>query len=153
MKIYIAGKITGDPNYREKFERVADLLRTEGHIVLNPAEMPQGMEPADYMRICFAMIDVADAVVFQPGWSNSKGASLEYDYCQYTGKQIMYYAAHPLPTIWRETAPLSGMETGKEERTCETCADYTTEPSVCFLCAAGRLGGKPTRWRPRDPET
>ena len=27
MKIYIAGKITGDPKYREKFEKVASSLR------------------------------------------------------------------------------------------------------------------------------
>lgn len=37
MKIYIAGKITGDPNYREKFEKVASSLREHGFSVMNPA--------------------------------------------------------------------------------------------------------------------
>lgn len=65
MKVYIAGKITGDPNYKGKFAAEAEKIRAAGHIALNPAELPEGMEPGDYMRICFAMIDVADA--WSPG--------------------------------------------------------------------------------------
>ena len=64
MKIYIAGKITGDPGYRDKFAAAEIQLGWQGHTVLNPAELPSGMSREDYMRICFAMIDVADAVVF-----------------------------------------------------------------------------------------
>ena len=30
MKIYIAGKITGDPDYKEKFAKVASSLREHG---------------------------------------------------------------------------------------------------------------------------
>ena len=37
MKIYIAGKITGDPNYREKFEKAEKFLAGQGHSVMNPA--------------------------------------------------------------------------------------------------------------------
>ncbi len=39
MKIYIAGKITGEPNYKEKFDIAATNLEEQGHIVLNPAEL------------------------------------------------------------------------------------------------------------------
>lgn len=60
MKIYIAGKITGDPDYRAKFADAQRQIEAQGHIVLNPATLPEGMEPKDYMRICFAMIDAAD---------------------------------------------------------------------------------------------
>lgn len=63
-KVYIAGKITGDPEYRMKFRLEKNRLEAEGHIVLNPAELPAGMDPKDYMRICFAMMEVADEVVF-----------------------------------------------------------------------------------------
>lgn len=87
MKIYIAGKITGDPGYRDKFAEAEIQLGWQGHTVLNPAELPEGMSQADYMRICFAMIDVADAVVFLPGAADSAGARLEKAYCKYIRKE------------------------------------------------------------------
>ena len=87
MKIYIAGKITGDPEYRRKFACAARQVEEFGHIALNPAELPEGMEAADYMRICMAMIDVADAVVFLPDAAESAGARLERAYCEYIGKR------------------------------------------------------------------
>ena len=55
--------------------------------MLNPAELPEGMEPKDYMRICFAMIDVADAVVFLPDAAESACARLEMAYCEYIEKE------------------------------------------------------------------
>ena len=39
MKIYIAGKITGDKNYKEKFDTVEKLLASKGHSVMNPAQL------------------------------------------------------------------------------------------------------------------
>ena len=42
MKVYIAGKITGDQGYQAKFRRAAAGLRMCGNIVLNPAELPEG---------------------------------------------------------------------------------------------------------------
>ena len=51
MKIYIAGKITGDPGYRDKFAAVEIQLFWQGHTVLNPAELPRGMSREDYRRI------------------------------------------------------------------------------------------------------
>ena len=112
MKIYIAGKISGDPEYKVKFARTKRLIRRAVKIafrgeedftpyapiaVLNPAELPAGMAPADYMRICFAMIDSADAVIFQPDTIESKGAQLELLYCQYVGK---LYGV--LPPSWED---------------------------------------------------
>ena len=88
MKVYIAGKISGDPNYREKFAAEQECLEDQGHIVLNPAELPEGMSSADYMRICFAMIDCADVVMFLPDWENSEGAKLERAYCEYVDKLV-----------------------------------------------------------------
>ena len=87
MKVYIAGKITGDPGYRDKFAAAEIQLGRQGHTVLNPAELPGGMSREDYMRICFAMIDVADAVVFLSDAKESAGAKLEMAYCNYTGKE------------------------------------------------------------------
>lgn len=85
-KVYIAGKITGDPNYREKFQRAENHFQAKGDIVLNPASLPEGMSRADYMRICFAMMETADLVAFLPDYQDSLGARLEKAWCEYVGK-------------------------------------------------------------------
>lgn len=89
MKVYIAGKITGDPLYKEKFEEACKKI-SEGKdcIVLNPAALPAGMSNADYMRICFAMIDSCDFVVTLPDSNESAGAKVELAYADYIGKWI-----------------------------------------------------------------
>ena len=87
-KIYIAGKITGDPGYKEKFAAMKKNLQKEDTAVMNPAELPEGMRPADYMKICLAMIDAADIVYFHSGYSESRGACIEMMYCQYIGKEV-----------------------------------------------------------------
>ena len=64
MKVYLAGKITGDPNYREKFAAAAKKLEERaGVTVISPAVTPEGLKKADYMRICFAMLESADTAV------------------------------------------------------------------------------------------
>lgn len=89
IKLYIAGPITGHPDYREKFCEVADRLSGWGYVVLNPAELPEGMAPADYMRVCLAMVDTADAVVLLPDWGDSAGALVEVAYARYVGKPVV----------------------------------------------------------------
>ena len=90
MKIYIAGKITGDKRYKTKFAAAAKNLQAAGHVVLNPATIPQGMSNADNMRVCFAMMEAADVVLFLQDYQESKGAMLEWAWCQYVGKQTCY---------------------------------------------------------------
>ena len=90
MKIYLAGKITGNTDYIRDFMIWSVQLEEQGHIVLNPAILGEGLTEAEYMRICFAMIDVADRVAFLPNWEDSNGAKLEYEYCEYTGKPITF---------------------------------------------------------------
>ncbi|WP_304966176.1 DUF4406 domain-containing protein, partial [uncultured Oscillibacter sp.] len=86
MKIYIAGKITGDRKYRAKFREAAKTLEALGHVVLNPAILPDGLEQVDYMRICLAMLEAADLAVFMPDYQESAGAMVEWAWCQRTGK-------------------------------------------------------------------
>jgi hypothetical protein len=78
MKVYIAGRITGDPRYREKFAEAEAALREVGHIPLNPAVLPEGMEAEDYMRICTAMLDSADAIGLLGDWTDSPGPNWSY---------------------------------------------------------------------------
>lgn len=89
-KCYIAGKITGDGNYREKFKTAERALQGEGYIVLNPAELPEGMLPGDYMRICLAMLETSDVVAMLPDWKNSRGANVEFMYAQYTAHPVLF---------------------------------------------------------------
>lgn len=90
MKVYIAGKITGDPEYLAKFKQIEDFWESQGYTVLNPAVLPEGMRPADYMRVCFSMMDTADVVAFMPDWTQSRGARLEHEWCEYTEKPTYY---------------------------------------------------------------
>lgn len=88
MKVYIAGKITGCENYEARFAEAARFVQGLGHVALNPAVLPAGLSKADYMRICFAMIDSADEVWTLPNATDSPGATLEIQYCAYTGKPV-----------------------------------------------------------------
>lgn len=86
--VYIAGPITGVAKYWEPFEAALDELQAAGHIPLSPTWQPQGMTNAQYMRTCLAMIDSSDAVLFLPNWDDSRGARLEWLYCDYIDKPI-----------------------------------------------------------------
>ena len=90
MKIYLAGKISGDPDYREKFRKAARRIEKLFGTVLNPATNPEGLSAEDYMQLSFAALAAADAAVFLPDWKDSAGAKLEHEYCRYVGKPILY---------------------------------------------------------------
>lgn len=86
--VYISGPITGVDRYWEAFEKAEDDLTALGYTPLSPSRLPQGMTNEQYMRICFAMIDSADAVLVLDG-PYSKGVQTEETYCRYIGKPII----------------------------------------------------------------
>lgn len=88
MKVYLAGKITGDPNYREKFAAAAKKLEERaGVTVISPAVTPEGLKKADYMRICFAMLESADTAAFLPDGRTAPAHSLKSTGVSTSGKR------------------------------------------------------------------
>lgn len=97
MKIYISGKITGlkPVEYGHRFGYTASKLRLEGNRVINPVSMLselniEGFEHSDLMHICYAAIDICDAVYMLSNWYESKGAKLEHQYALDKGKEVIY---------------------------------------------------------------
>jgi len=78
-RVFIAGPMTGLKDFnRPAFFAAAEYLEGKGCIVLNPAVLPDGLTHDGYMRITTAMLAEAQAVVFLPGWMESKGARIEF---------------------------------------------------------------------------
>jgi nucleoside 2-deoxyribosyltransferase len=78
--VYLFGAITGDPEYRLKFEKAEKTLKEAGYIVLNPTVLPEGLPYEKCMEICFTMIDACDVMYGLDGWEASPGALREYFY-------------------------------------------------------------------------
>ncbi|ECF5900233.1 DUF4406 domain-containing protein [Salmonella enterica subsp. salamae] len=78
--IYIAGPMSGlkDLN-RTAFTMTATRLRMQGHTVLNPAILPDGLAYEHYMDIGFSMLRGADEIYLLDGWEDSDGAKREFN--------------------------------------------------------------------------
>ena len=94
MKVYVAGKVTGLPKNEvfRKFNGSVRTLKEGGHAVMSPAVLVlnEDFEHEDYMHVCFAMIDVCDAVFMQRDWRDSEGARMEREYATDHRKRIIY---------------------------------------------------------------
>lgn len=87
--IYITGRITGSENYKEIFRAAETDLKERGFVPMNPAKLNSGFEHAEYMHICYAMIDVCDTIYLLIDWQESKGAVMEYKYAMNKRKDII----------------------------------------------------------------
>jgi hypothetical protein len=80
MKIYLAGPMTGYPDFNfPAFHAAAKKIRDEGHECVNPAEIVSDTTTpwVDCMKRDIAGLLTCEAVATLPGWEKSKGASLE----------------------------------------------------------------------------
>lgn len=80
MKIYIAGPMTGLPDYNlPAFATAAEQLRSVGHDAANPGHrgVIDGYTWRDYMRDGLTLLLSCEAIALLDGWESSKGAQLE----------------------------------------------------------------------------
>jgi hypothetical protein len=79
-KVYIAGPMTGLPDYNyPAFNEAGQQLVARGYVVENPA---QNAEPPckswlGYMRMALPQMVGCDVVALLPGWHTSRGAGIE----------------------------------------------------------------------------
>lgn len=87
--VYLAGKISGDPDYKSKFTNARKHLEDSGLVVLDPSLLPaSGFTYDAYINISTAMMDECAAVCFLPDWVDSRGAMYEYGRAVAQGKRI-----------------------------------------------------------------
>lgn len=103
MNVYLAGPMTGIPNYNfPAFMEAAAKLRDLGLSVFNPAEkdleewgtIEEVLKNANY-RDCLRkdlnyLLDHADAIALLPNWENSKGVAAEVALAKALKLPIMY---------------------------------------------------------------
>lgn len=91
MNIYIAGKMTGVPNYNiDRFNDKETELTEKGWRVLNPAKIGVLPDYDMYWPINKAMLDGADAIYMLDGWEDSPGARKELFYAIKIGLPVMF---------------------------------------------------------------
>lgn len=104
---YISGPMTGLPDYnRPAFNRAADFLRKQGHVVWNPAEefdreiiLPRKI----YMRRDIEALLKCESIVMLKGWENSAGARLELEIARELEMNIFFLGDNSLERSHNET--------------------------------------------------
>ncbi len=96
LKIYIAGKMNGIPEFNEPmFRRAQEMIEKQGNIGINPHVINQGLDHSTQKSLCMKndireLIE-CDAIMMLDGWRESKGAKLEFEISQYLGLEVAYY--------------------------------------------------------------
>lgn len=143
MKLYIAGPMTGYPEYNyPAFNRAEEILIAHGYDVLNPARrgVVDGWGWVDYMRPALRDISEADGLAVLDGWHASRGATLEVDIAQRLDLRVARVEA------WCD-ADFSGVPRSTARvRTCRECgctdnracdpACYWVDLDLCSRCGA-----------------
>lgn len=94
MRIYISGPMTGDPDYRKKFNAAEEKLIMQGHDAVNPARVNDiirtDMTWDEWMSIDMGLLRVCEGIYMLPNWQSSRGANRELGFAMGAGMKIMY---------------------------------------------------------------
>lgn len=113
MRVFISGPMTGYAGFnRAVFDAAERTLKSQGHVVLNPAVLTDGLTQAQYMDICLAMVRCADALFMLQGWAGSAGARAERALAQKLGHRILYQAPPSENAGLKSDVPLGAIENG-----------------------------------------
>lgn len=89
--IYIAGRISGTNDYKQRFSLAADKLRAQGHGVFNPAAANlEGTPLPRIMSYVLGQLCECEAIALLPGWWRSGGARIEWLLAKYLKLRIIY---------------------------------------------------------------
>lgn len=94
-RVYIAGKITGDTGYREKFKEAEQRLEKDYKwnwwCIVNPVrEVPEKWPWWRCMLRCVRLLLGCGFVAMLPDWRESRGARVEHWIARMTMKWIVY---------------------------------------------------------------
>ena len=88
--VYIAGKITGNVDYKMHFDAAKRMLQQQGYAVLSPDDLPEeGFTHDQYMRISRAMLGECETICLLPNWTDSDEASVECRLACTLGKRVV----------------------------------------------------------------
>lgn len=88
--IYIAGAISSDPDYKEKFARAEKKLREMGFkYVINPTCVADNLPYECYAPISIGFVNACTTMYVLKGYEKSKGVSAEMSYAIMAGKKIV----------------------------------------------------------------
>jgi hypothetical protein len=91
MRIYIAGPMTGLPEFNyPAFRAAARMLGEMGHDVEDPStnENPTPDDYHGWLRVGLAQLIVCDAVALLDGWESSGGARMEVNVAATLGLRV-----------------------------------------------------------------
>jgi hypothetical protein len=87
--IYICGKVTGGPNYRQKFKDEDARLFSLGYETVDPTSFISANEDwQKAMRIAIRALLLCDGVSLLPDWKKSKGAKIETRLARELGLEV-----------------------------------------------------------------
>ena len=96
MRIYISGQISNleKSDYMERFAKTEKELTEQGWSVVNPAkvnaQLPEDTRYEEYMKMCFCMLDMCEAIYMLKNWNKSCGANRELGYAIAKKKTVFY---------------------------------------------------------------